>query len=175
MQIRPSMATGGIYNPPPGIANELAGINPDDIENISVLEGPAATSIYGAAGANGVLMITTKQGKAGNTKVNVTESQTSQERPKDLPVMNLQEYASISANYSNMGLVGVEPPELGDPSILGPGTNWQNAFVQSTHLQKHSFSLSGGNDKTTFYFSGDYLSQRWCGMQGQASKEGLSG
>jgi len=76
VQIRPSMATGGAYNSSPGLANELAGINPEDIENISVLEGPAATSIYGAAGANGVLMITTKQGKAGTTKVNFTESQT---------------------------------------------------------------------------------------------------
>jgi TonB-linked SusC/RagA family outer membrane protein len=159
VQIRPSMATGGIYNSTPGVANELAGLNPDDIENISVLEGPAATSIYGAAGANGVLMITTKQGKAGNTKVNVSESQTTQDRPKDLPVMNLQEYAVYIGKLQQYGLVGVEPPELGDPSILGPGTNWQNALFNPTQLQKHSLSLSGGNDKTTFYFSGDYLSQ----------------
>ncbi len=72
VQIRPSTPTGGQYNSTPQLANELQGLNPDDIENISVLEGPAATSIYGAAGANGVLMITTKQGKAGNTRVTAT-------------------------------------------------------------------------------------------------------
>jgi TonB-dependent starch-binding outer membrane protein SusC len=159
VQIRPSMVTGGAYNVTPGLANELAGINPEDIENISVLEGPAATSIYGAAGANGVLMITTKQGKAGLTRVNLSESQTLQERPKDQPVMNLKQYAVYIGKLQQYGLVGVEPAELGDPSILGPGTNWQNALFQQSQLQKHSLSVSGGTDKSTFYFSGDYLSQ----------------
>lgn len=159
VQIRPSMATGGIYNSTAGISNELAGLNPDDIESISVLQGPAATSIYGAAGANGVLMITTKQGKAGNTKVNVSASQTIQDRPKNLPVMNLQEYAIYIQKLQQYGLVGAQPPELGDPSILGAGTNWQNALFNPTLMQKYSLSLSGGNDKSTFYFSGDYLSQ----------------
>jgi TonB-linked SusC/RagA family outer membrane protein len=159
VQIRPSIATGGAYNSTPGLANELAGINPDDIENISVLEGPAATSIYGAAGANGVLMITTKQGKSGATRVNLSESQTFQQRPKDLPVMNLKQYAIYIGKLQTYGLVGVEPPELGDPSILGAGTDWQHALFQPTQLQKHSLSVSGGSDKSTFYFSGDYLSQ----------------
>ena len=159
VQIRPSMAVGGAYNSSPGSTNELAGINPEDIESISVLEGPAATSIYGAAGANGVLMITTKQGKAGLTKMNFLESQTLQERPKDQPVMNLKEYAIYIGKLQQYGLVGVEPAELADPSILGPGTDWQKALFNQSLLQKHSLSLSGGTDKTTFYFSGDYLNQ----------------
>jgi TonB-linked SusC/RagA family outer membrane protein len=159
VQIRPTMATGGAYNSNPGLANELAGINPDDIETISVLEGPAATSIYGAAGANGVLMITTKSGKAGATRVNASESQTIQERPKNLPVMNLKEYAVYIGKLQNYGLVGVEPPELVDPTLLGPGTDWQHALYQKTMLQNHSLAISGGTDKSTFYFSGDYLSQ----------------
>ncbi len=79
VQIRPSAPSGGAYNQN-SQGNELAGINPDDIDNISVLQGPAATSIYGSAGANGVVMITTKQGKAGATRVNATELQTIQER-----------------------------------------------------------------------------------------------
>ncbi|HWK05850.1 MAG TPA: SusC/RagA family TonB-linked outer membrane protein [Puia sp.] len=159
VQIRPGMATGGAYNSTPTLTNELAGINPEDIETISVLEGPAATSIYGAAGANGVLMITTKSGKAGATRVNANESQTLQERPKNLPVMNLREYAVYIGKLQHYGLVGVEPPELGDPTILGSGTDWQHALFQQTRLQKHSLALSGGTDKSTFYFSGDYLNQ----------------
>ena len=159
VQIRPSLATGGAYNSSSGVANELAGLNPADIESISVLEGPAATSIYGAAGANGVLMITTKQGKAGVTKVNVTGSETVQNRPKELPVMNLRDYATYIGKLQTYGLVGFEPSELGDPSLLGPGTNWQHALFRNTVLQKYSLALSGGTDKTTFYFSGDYLDQ----------------
>jgi TonB-linked SusC/RagA family outer membrane protein len=159
VQIRPSTPTGGQYNVASGEANELSGINPDDIANISILEGPAATSIYGAAGANGVVMITTKQGKAGQTKVNFSSTQTFQQRPKELPVMNLQQYALYIAKLQKYGLVGVEPPELGDPSILGAGTDWQKALFNNTLMQKYTLSLSGGTDKTTFYLSGDYLSQ----------------
>lgn len=159
VQIRPSTPTGGAYNQPSGYANELAGVNPDDVENISVLEGAAATSIYGAAGANGVLMITTKHGKAGLTKVSVNSLFTSQQRPDPRPVMNLQEYAKYIQKLQAVGAVGVEPPELTDPTILGPGTDWQRALFRNTLLQKHSLAVSGGTDKSTFYFSGDYLSQ----------------
>ena len=159
VQIRPSLPGGGAYNAPASNGNELAGVNPEDIENISVLEGPAATSIYGAAGANGVLMITTKQGKAGATKVNISASQTLQQKPKELPVMNLKQYAAYIQKLQQYGLVGVEPAELGDPTILGNGTNWQDALFRQTLLSKQSLALSGGTDKSTFYFSGDYLSQ----------------
>jgi TonB-linked SusC/RagA family outer membrane protein len=159
VQIRPSTPTGGAYNQPTGYANELSGINPDDIENISVLEGSAATSIYGAAGANGVIMITTKHGKAGQTRVNVSGLYSIQERPSELPVMNLQEYALYIQKLQALGLVGVQPPEIGDPSILGEGTNWQDALFRNTNMQKYSLGLSGGTDKTAFYLSGDYLNQ----------------
>jgi len=159
VQIRPTANGGGAYNVAPGLTNSLAGINPEDIESVSVLEGPAATSIYGAAGANGVLMITTKQGKAGATRINFTESQTIQARPKNQPVMNLREYAAYIAKLQQYGLVGPQPPELADPSILGPGTDWQHALYRQTRMQNHSLSISGGSDKTTFFLSGDYLNQ----------------
>ena len=159
VQIRPSAPTGGAYNQPASYTNELAGINPDDIDNISVLEGAAATSIYGAAGANGVLMITTKRGKAGQTKLTASGLFTVQERPTERPVMNLQEYAIYIQRLQALGLVGVQPPELGDPSILGDGTNWQDALFHNTNMQKYSLSMSGGSDKSTFYVSGDYLNQ----------------
>ena len=159
VQIRPSLPTGGAYNSTPNIANELQGLNPDDIENISVLEGPAATSIYGAAGANGVIMITTKQGKAGNTRVAATELQSLQTRPKDQPVMNLREYAVYVKKLEDLGLVPAEPNELSDPSLLGPGTDWQHALFQNTWMQKHSLAVSGGTDRSTFYLSGEYTNQ----------------
>ncbi|HEY4110886.1 TonB-dependent receptor [Puia sp.] len=159
VQIRPSLPTGGAYNSTPNLANELQGLNPDDIENISVLEGPAATSIYGAAGANGVIMITTKQGKAGNTRVTVNELQSLQTRPKNQPVMNLRDYAVYVQKLENLGLVPKEPDELSDPSLLGPGTDWQHALFQNTWMQKHSLAVSGGTDRTTFYLSGEYTNQ----------------
>ncbi len=159
VQIRPDPPRGGAYNIPQSYSNAIAGINPDDIESISVLEGAAATSIYGAAGANGVLMITTKRGKVGQTKVNASTLFTRQVRPDERPVMNLREYALYIQKLQALGLVGVQSPEIGDPTILGEGTNWQNALFRPVDLQKHSLAISGGTDKTTFYFSGDYLKQ----------------
>jgi TonB-linked SusC/RagA family outer membrane protein len=159
VQIRPSAPTGGTYNLPTGFANQLSGINPDDIENISVLQGAAATSIYGAAGANGVIMITTKRGKSGQTKVTASSLLTIQDRPKELPVMNLQQYALYLQKFQPLGIYVSIAPELQDPTVLGPGTDWQNELFRRTNMQKHSVAISGGTDKTTFYFSGDYLSQ----------------
>jgi len=159
VQIRPDAPRGGAYNQPSGYANALAGINPEDIDNISVLEGPAATSIYGAAGANGVLMITTKRGKSGQTKVNVSSLLSMQDRPKNLPVMNLKQYAQYIQKLQPYGVIGSEPAELGDPSILGPGTDWQGALFRRTLLQKHALSISGGSEKSTYFFSADYLNQ----------------
>jgi TonB-linked SusC/RagA family outer membrane protein len=161
VQIRPSTPKGGAYQTGSGgPGNELAGLNPEDIASISVLEGPAATSIYGAAGANGVLVITTKQGKAGATKVNFTGLLTQQQRPEELPVMNLQQWAVYRLKMQQYGLVGYNPPEIGDPSLLGEGTDWQKELFRNTLMQKYSLSLSGGNEKTTFYVSGDYLDQQ---------------
>ncbi len=161
VQIRPSMSRGGAYQTGSGGAsNELAGLNPEDIESMSVLMGPAATSIYGAAGANGVLVITTKQGKSGATRVNVTSAQTLQTRPGELPTMNLREWAEYRLKMQQYGLVGYNPPEIMDPTLLGEGTNWQRELFKNTLMQKYSLSVSGGSEKSTFYISGDYLSQK---------------
>src|SRR5215207_3456739 len=138
VQIRPSTPTGGTYNLPSGFANQLAGINPDDIENVSILQGPAATSIYGAAGANGVVMITTKHGKSGQTKVSASALLAIQDRPTRLPVLNLQEYALYLQKLQTIGFVGAIAPELTDPTILGHGTDWQEELFRPTGMQKYS-------------------------------------
>lgn len=167
VQIRPDAPAGGAYNlpegnvnnQPGGYANALAGINPNDIKDINILEGPAATSIYGAAGANGVIVITTKSGQPGRTKVSVSSLFTQQEAPKRLPLMNLRQYAEYIMKLEAAGAVGAEPAELQDPTLLGKGTDWQSALFRRTMMQKHSLTVSGGSQKSTYYFSGDYLSQ----------------
>ncbi|MDX2045842.1 MAG: TonB-dependent receptor [Chitinophagaceae bacterium] len=139
-------------------ANILAGINPDDIETMNVLQGPSATSIYGAAGANGVIMITTKRGKAGETKVSFNTLVTVQDEPNTVPVMNLQEYAAYRNEFAKAGAAPYEPL-FSDPSVLGEGTDWQAALFRKTLLQKYGLSLSGGNEKTSFYLGTEYFKQ----------------
>lgn len=139
--------------------NPLAALNPSDIEDIQVLQGPSATAIYGSRATNGVLLITTKRGKAGQSKIGFNSNYTLQTGPKQLDVMNLQQYAQMLNEYSAVFNKTV-PAALRDPSLLGEGTNWQKELFQNSPMHKHQLSLSGGNDKTTYYLSGEYMDQQ---------------
>lgn len=139
-------------------SNPLAGINPSDIATIEILQGPSATAIYGSRGTNGVVLITTKRGKAGETKVNYGFSYSVQDVPKTIPVMNLRQFAQMTNDIHQI-TGGTSPVEFSNPELLGPGTDWQDALFNRAPLSKHQLSLSGGSDKTTFYLSGEYFDQ----------------
>lgn len=139
-------------------SNPLAGLNPNDIESIDVLKGPSATAIYGSRGTNGVVIITTKRGKAGATKISYDLQYSVQTPPKPLEVMNLREYAQMVKEYHALA-GGDTPVEFLDPSLLGEGTNWQEALFRNAPMMKHQLSVSGGNELTTYYLSGEYLDQ----------------
>ncbi len=139
-------------------SNPLAGLNPADIEDIQVLQGPSATAIYGSRATNGVLMITTKRGKSGESKVNYGFQYNIQTAPKHLDVMNLPQYAQLVKEYHDLA-GGNTPVEFLDPSLLGNGTDWQDELFKSAAMQKHQLSLSGGSTTTTYYLSGEYLKQ----------------
>lgn len=139
-------------------SNFLASLNPDDIETMNVLQGPSATSIYGAAGASGVILVTTKRGKAGETQININSMFSLQDLPRFSEVMNLREWATFRNAAAAAGAYATVP-EFADPSVLGDGTNWQKTLFRRTLLHKDVLSLSGGNEKTTFYLSGEYFTQ----------------
>jgi TonB-dependent starch-binding outer membrane protein SusC len=148
----------GIAFGPTSSSNPLAGLNPADIDDIQILQGPSATAIYGTAGANGVVMITTKRGKSGNAKITYGLQYSIQTAPPKLDVMNLRQYAQMVKEFHAVQ-GGTTPIEFLDPSLLGEGTDWQKELFKSTPMSKHQLSVSGGNDKTTYYFSGEYLNQ----------------
>ncbi|MFO7256457.1 MAG: TonB-dependent receptor [Bacteroidota bacterium] len=138
--------------------NPLASLNPADIASMEILQGPSATAIYGSRGTNGVVLITTKRGKAGDVKVTYDFSYSLQTPPENIPVMNLRQYAQMENEYKAIAGGQVREDFL-DPSILGEGTNWQDELFKSAAMQKHQVSVSGGNDKTTFYISGERMIQ----------------
>lgn len=158
VQIKPSGVTDNPNSHPTGFSNVLSTLNPSDIATINILKGPSATAIYGAAGGNGVIIITTKQGKAGKTKISVSSMLTVQDQPQFIDVMTLPEYATYRNEMEKANGLPSQP-EFADPSVLGQGTNWQDALYRRTLIQKDQFSLSGGNAKTTFYLSGEYFNQ----------------
>lgn len=136
----------------------MASINPGDIESIDVLKDASAQAIYGSQAANGVILITTKKGKNGEGKVNYEMYYGQQQVQKKLDVMNLREFAQ----YQNevLPVLGQLPTEeFKDPSILGEGTDWQDAIFRHGQIQNHQLSFSGGKDKTSYYLSMNYFNQ----------------
>lgn len=141
------------------ITNPLSGINPNDIESIEVLKDASASAIYGSRAANGVIIITTKRGRAGDSKINYNGFYSLQEVPKKLDMMNLPEYAAYQYSVSEeVPSINVDE-RFADPSLLGPGTDWQDAVFRVAPLQSHQLSASGGNEKNQYYLSGGYFSQ----------------
>lgn len=139
-------------------SNPLSGINPSDIENIEILQGPSATAIYGSRGTNGVILITTKRGRAGQLNINYVYQYGLQMPPRHLAVMNLQQYAGMVKEYHSIA-GGNTPQEFLDPSLLGVGTDWQGELFNRAALNKHQLSVSGGTNATTYYLSGEYFNQ----------------
>ena len=142
----------------PGGSNPMSSLNPADIASLEILQGPSATAIYGSRGTNGVVLITTKRGKAGDVKISYDYTYSLQTEPKQLEVMNLQQYAQMDLEYK--AIAGGDPrEEFLDPSILGKGTNWQSELFKSAAMQKHQLSFSGGTELMSFYLSGEHMNQ----------------
>ena len=137
--------------------NPLSTLNPSDIADMQILQGPAASALYGSSATNGVILITTKRGKSGEVRVNYGYQLTEQMPPKHLPVMNLQQYAQMQYEYKGLNNT---PGEFLDPSLLGPGTDWQSELFRRSAMYKHNASISGGSEKLTYFLSGEYLNQQ---------------
>lgn len=136
----------------------MATLNPNDIESIDVLKDASAQAIYGSQAANGVILITTKKGKSGEGKINYDTYYGLSNVVKKLDIMNLREFAK----YQNevVPVLGIQPTEeFADPSVLGNGTDWQEAMFRTGQVQNHQLSFSGGKDKTSYYLSLNYFDQ----------------
>ncbi len=132
-------------------SNTLNTINPNDIESIEILKDASATAIYGARGANGVVLITTKRGKAGRSKVSLESYVGTQKLDRQVDVLNLREYA---AYYNSNNFNAIE--EFQDLDLLGEGTNWQEEIFRRAFNYNTQLTLSGGGERTQFAVSGGF-------------------
>jgi TonB-dependent starch-binding outer membrane protein SusC len=137
----------------------LSTINPSDILSMEILKDASATAIYGAQGANGVVLITTKRGKAGDAKFSYDGMFALQRQTKRLDLMNLREYANFYNDLANNGEISDPSKTYSDPSILGAGTNWQDAVFRTAAHTQHQLSAQGGTDKMQYYVSASYMDQ----------------
>lgn len=159
----PLYVIDGVIIPPvsdPGNGgNPLNSINPADIETIDVLKDASATAIYGSQATNGVVVITTKRGKAGSPTVSYDFYQGDQEIPKQLPTMNLQQYATFMDARALVWGFGARP-EFANPQYLGVGTNWQSELFRRAPMSSHTVTVSGGDAKTQYLLAGSYFDQQ---------------
>ncbi|WP_232540965.1 TonB-dependent receptor [Spirosoma endbachense] len=133
-------------------------LNNADIENMEILKDASATAIYGSRGANGVVLITTKHGKAGKTRVDLETSYSSQTLRKKLDLMNAQEYATF---YNEQATNDKQKPYFTQDQInaFGQGFDWQNLVFQKAPMKTTALNISGGNEKTQFSLSGSVFNQ----------------
>jgi TonB-linked SusC/RagA family outer membrane protein len=136
-------------------------LNPNDIESIDVLKDASATAIYGARGANGVIIITTKKGKDGPPVVRYSGYYGLQQNLKTIPVMNPYEFVKLQ---QDIGTSDLKDTYLANGVTLDDYKNveavdWQNKLYREARMMDHSLSVTGGSAKTRYSVSGDVFNQ----------------
>ncbi|MVM31858.1 SusC/RagA family TonB-linked outer membrane protein [Spirosoma sp. HMF4905] len=159
--------------------NPLADINPQDIESVDILKDASAGAIYGARAANGVVLITTKRGKAGRTNITFGAQYGSSKPTNKLQFLNTDQYVKFynqaAANSDRIEGLDQSDPDSYTSYMKGfyetqglgtygtptqASTNWGDLAYQDAPYQQYDINLNGGNEKTTFYMSGQLLDQK---------------
>src|SRR5210317_2610499 len=148
-------------------------LNPGDIETIEVLKDAASAAIYGARGANGVIIVTTKNGaRAKGMEVTVSSYTGVQNAWKQLPVLNAREYATIQ---NEMAVAAGQSLPYPDAASFGEGTNWQDhVFNQNAVMRNTDFSISGASDTGSYFSSVSYFEQDGIVAEGKSNFSRLS-
>lgn len=134
--------------------NALSLINPNDIVSIEVLKDASAAAIYGARGANGVVLVTTKKGQEGKMKIEVNAYYGVQKVSKTLPLLNATEYAQLVNDANGKAIYTAD-----QIASFGQGTNWQDEIFRSAPVQNYQVAASGGDAKTKYSLSLNYFDQ----------------
>ncbi|WP_181163784.1 SusC/RagA family TonB-linked outer membrane protein [Pontibacter mangrovi] len=154
--------TGGSTNLIPGVSasvSPLSYLNPSDIESVTVLKDAAATSIYGANGANGVVLITTKRGKSGEDRLSVrVRKGINHISDTKFQVLSGDEFRELAREaYANSGLDPAAYPYGGEVDTVN--TSWYDAFFRTGQTSDYNLSLTGGNERTKYFISSGYYKE----------------
>ena len=163
----------------------LADLNYNDIASIDVLKDASASAIYGSRASNGVVLITTKKGTAGKTKINVNYYTGTSQATRQRGFLNAADYVAIERraavgagvydflvgatgyasqqeaidDYSSFAESRLQRYAAGSTDYTTVNTNWQDQVFRKASVSQYDINASGGNDKTRFYVSGQYLDQ----------------
>lgn len=144
--------------------------NPNDIETITILKDAAATGLYGSRAANGVIIITTKSGKSGKTRISLNASTGfNNATTGNFRVMNSQELYDYEKSFYPADRFDREIPA----SVANQNTNWQDLAFRTGITQNYVLSVSGGTDKTKFYVAGNFYNEEGTLRFNEAKKYNL--
>lgn len=145
-----------------GVSN-LSDINIADIESLSVLKDASATAIYGSRGSNGVIIITTKQGKRGKDQINLRSTFGISQLPRKLDLMDASQYAQYRNDYALFTSaapytdININSPlsdyPYPDPLARGKGTDWVDEITRPAPYHTHNLSASGGTERSNYFAS----------------------
>ena len=138
------------------ISDNGSTINPNDIEDIQILKDASSAAIYGARGGNGVVLITTKKGKAGRVAIDLDLSNGNQFLTYKPSLLNGQQYTAIQ----NATAIEDSKPAPFPPSFNIANTNWMNEATQNASVHNRSLSISSGDQNSKLYVSGNYINQK---------------
>ncbi len=149
------LTTGAVKGPS---LNPLASINPNDIESIEVLKDASATAIYGARGANGVILVTTKRGTKGEAKITFDYYRGIQRINNKISMLNAEDLAILGNEAADNA--GVDRKLIyASPTNLGTGTDWQDELFRSAPISNYQLSATGGSEKSSYLISANYFDQ----------------
>ena len=138
--------------------NGLSAISPSDIERIEILKDASATALYGSRGSNGVVLITTKRGKAGQSGMSFDSYYGIQQVSKKLEMLDGEDFANYINNYSLDAKLPLDVRYL-IPENIGKGTDWQDAIFRTAPMQSYQLSSYGGTENGQYSISGGYFKQ----------------
>ncbi len=131
--------------------------NMNDVESVQILKDAASASLYGSRGANGVILITTKKGKAGETRIDVSGRYGISQIANRIEMMGTLDFLEVQRlAYENAGLNWPGKPEYGEVLY---DTDWQDAYFQLGHTADVNVSVSGGNENGNYMFSANFYDQ----------------
>jgi TonB-linked SusC/RagA family outer membrane protein len=142
------------------IVGDISSINPDEIETITVLKDAASTSLYGSRAANGVILVTTKHAKAGQTTVSASLYAGAQQVPQQgrPDMMDAQQFATFQNQVAATNGTPVNPV-YANPSSLGKGTDWYSAMLRVAPIQNYSVNINSSKDKFSTSVTAGYFRQ----------------
>ncbi len=140
------------------VGGDFNSLNINDIESISILKDASATSLYGSRGSNGVVLITTKQAKSGDSKIEYNTFLSFDQAAKTLNVLNATQFMTV-ANERQSAIGASDFFTSNEIAKAGDGINWQDEIIRTSLSQNHQLSLSGSKGDTRYYLSGTYQDQ----------------